>query len=115
MTEARRPILHLKLGAVTRPVEPEAPAKPAAWSKPKPDPFTAQRARAPTPRPAPPPAAPAPAWKCRPCGSAFDVPPEAGDADAIRCPSCNAKLGLAGDFRSDPPNLDKLRARQAKR
>jgi DNA-directed RNA polymerase subunit RPC12/RpoP len=52
-------------------------------------------------------------WKCRPCGTVFQVPREAGPEDSIRCPSCNARLGLARDFRQRPPNLDKLRARLA--
>jgi DNA-directed RNA polymerase subunit RPC12/RpoP len=56
-------------------------------------------------------ASPATRWKCRPCGMVFDLPAEAEDADPVRCPKCNAKLGKAVDFRGDPPLLDKLRAR----
>ena len=52
-------------------------------------------------------------WKCRPCGTVLQVAPELGDDDSVRCPSCNARLGLARDFRSDPPNIEKLRAREA--
>jgi hypothetical protein len=33
----------------------------------------------------------------------------------VRCPSCNARLGLASDFRADPPNVEKLRARHLKK
>jgi len=86
---ARRPILHLKLG-----------------SSPPPAPVDSAPAEAP--------AAPAPViytWKCKPCGTAFTPPPEGPDDDAVRCPACNARLGRAGDFRLDPPPLDKLRAR----
>jgi DNA-directed RNA polymerase subunit RPC12/RpoP len=47
---------------------------------------------------APPPPPPAPAatgdWKCKPCGSRFDPPAELADEDSVRCPSCNARLGL---------------------
>ena len=89
----RRPILHLKLGATP----------------------PAQRSEdAPPPAPA---AAPAPAtytWKCRPCGTPFIPPSEGPDAEAVRCPACNARLGRAGDFRLDPPPLEKLRARAVK-
>lgn len=68
---------------------------------------------------APPPPAPAPApvgdWKCKPCGTRFDPPAELADEDYVRCPSCNARLGLASDFRADPPNVAKLRARYLKK
>lgn len=53
------------------------------------------------------------AWKCKPCGKGLDVAAELADDEAVRCPSCNARLGLARDFRSDPPNLEKIRARAA--
>lgn len=68
---------------------------------------------APPPEPPPPPATGD--WKCKPCGTRFDPPAELADADSVRCPSCNARLGLASDFRSDPPNLAKLRARHLKK
>ena len=67
---------------------------------------------------APPPPPPAPVvgdWKCKPCGTRFDPPVELADEDHVRCPSCNARLGLASDFRSDPPNVAKLRARWLKK
>jgi hypothetical protein len=72
-----------------------------------------------TPHAAPPPPPPAPRptgdWKCKPCGTRFDPPAELADEDSVRCPSCNARLGLASDFRADPPNVAKLRARHLKK
>jgi hypothetical protein len=69
-----------------------------------------------TPEPAPPPPPPAVGdWKCKPCGTRFDPPVELADEDHVRCPSCNARLGLASDFRADPPNVAKLRARHLKK
>ena len=91
---ARRPILHLKLGASPS-AEPIADA----------------------PQPAPPTVQAAPGtytWKCRPCGTPFVPPREGPDDEAVRCPSCNARLGRAGDFRLDPPPLERLRARAVK-
>lgn len=57
------------------------------------------------------PAAEAPSrWKCKPCGAGFEV---AGDSaeEHVRCPKCNARLGLTVDFLSDPPKIQRLRAR----
>jgi len=72
-----------------------------------------------TPQAAPPPPPPPPPavgdWKCKPCGTRFDPPTDLADEDSVRCPSCNARLGLASDFRADPPNVDKLRARHLKK
>lgn len=51
-------------------------------------------------------------WKCKPCGTAF-VAAEAAQEDTVRCPKCNARLGLLADFEADPPNEAKLRARRA--
>ena len=66
--------------------------------------------------PEPPPAPPATGdFKCKPCGTRFDPPTELADEDSVRCPSCNARLGLASDFRAVPPNVDKLRARYLKK
>jgi hypothetical protein len=66
--------------------------------------------------PEPPPPPPAVGdFKCKPCGTRFDPPPELADEDSVRCPSCNARLGLASDFRAVPPNVDKLRARYLKK
>ena len=68
------------------------------------------------PEPTPPAAPPATGdFKCKPCGTRFDPPAELADEDSVRCPSCNARLGLAADFRATPPNVDKLRARYLKK
>ena len=137
----RRPILHLKFSSsepegadAPAPEGADAPAseKPAAppdAPAPRPLPvaptarsstktvreFTPTRAfrpaRPPRVEAPPPPPKPTFAWKCKPCGKGLDVAPELADDDAVRCPSCNARLGLARDFRSDPPNLEKVRAR----
>jgi hypothetical protein len=86
----KRPTLRLKFPP-PMPVTPMTPvAKPA-----RPTPVVAKT----------------PDWKCKPCGTAFDVPAEVTDEESVRCPSCNAKLGLAKDFRDTPPNTSKLRAR----
>jgi DNA-directed RNA polymerase subunit RPC12/RpoP len=50
-------------------------------------------------------------WKCKPCGAALEIGAELADADAVRCPACNAKLGRAEQFRGDPPDA-KVRARR---
>ncbi|MEH0198932.1 hypothetical protein V7S57_24160 [Caulobacter sp. CCNWLY153] len=68
-----------------------------------------------TPEPAPPPPPAVGDWKCKPCGTRFDPPVELADSDHVRCPSCNARLGLASDFRADPPRVEKLRARYLKK
>jgi hypothetical protein len=104
----RRPILHLKLGTPTPSLEPKPaptplPIVPRPFARPA---FARKKPIAPPP---------APAWKCRPCGAAFDPPRNLMDDEHVRCPSCNARLGLARDFRSDPPAVDRLRARPAKR
>jgi hypothetical protein len=68
--------------------------------------------------PEPPPLAPPPPtgdFKCKPCGTRFDPPAALADDESVRCPSCNARLGLASDFRAVPPNVDKLRARYLKK
>ena len=56
------------------------------------------------------PAAPA-AWRCKPCGAPVEVAVTLADEDEVRCPSCNALLGRASQFRSDPPQLQRVRAR----
>jgi DNA-directed RNA polymerase subunit RPC12/RpoP len=90
MTEKpKRPILHLKFPPAT-PIA--APGVPAAAS---------------------PPPAPAQIWKCKPCGKPFQVLSELADEDSVRCPACNARLGLASDFRAQPPELERVRARLA--
>ena len=89
---ARRPILHLKLGSPpaerTEAARPDSPAVQSA-----PGTYT---------------------WKCRPCGTPLVPPREGPDDEAVRCPSCNARVGRAGDFRLDPPPLERLRARAVK-
>ena len=97
MTEPpRRPLLRIKAGVTAPPMPGLRTPKPAAPAKPKPPVKVAHR------------------WKCKPCGAGFDVAPELAGDDAVRCPACNARLGKAEDFRADPPNLDKLRARPGK-
>jgi DNA-directed RNA polymerase subunit RPC12/RpoP len=50
-------------------------------------------------------------WKCGPCGKPFRVTTDMADEDPVRCPACNARLGLTKDFRGETPNLARLRAR----
>jgi hypothetical protein len=78
----RRPTLHLKLAPAVVPAAPPPAAAPEI-----------------------------PAWKCKPCGKTVPVGAELEDEAVVRCPSCNARLGLARDFRQDPPS-PKLRARR---
>lgn len=100
----RRRTLSLKPGTVvTRPLGPE-PLKPI---KPATRPFKAAALP-------PPPPEPAHGWKCKPCGKGFDPPEGAADDETVRCPNCNARLGLVGDFKQDPPP-NRLRARPVKR
>jgi hypothetical protein len=40
-----------------------------------------------------------------------EVSPELADDEAVRCPSCNARLGKAAQFRTDAPDQAKVRAR----
>ena len=99
----RRRTLSRKPGVVvTRPLGPE-PLKPLRPAKP----FKA----APPP---PPPPEPTYGWKCKPCGQGFDPPAGAPDDETVRCPNCNARVGLVGDFKQDPPP-NRLRARPVKR
>jgi DNA-directed RNA polymerase subunit RPC12/RpoP len=70
------------------------------------------RLKNPPPAAAPaPPAAASPQWKCKPCGAAFAVDPTLADADPVRCPACNARLGRAAQFRADGPG-EGVRARR---
>jgi DNA-directed RNA polymerase subunit RPC12/RpoP len=94
----RRPILHLK-SAPKLPITPDF------------TPPSRAKAKVVVPEAKPKASDKAPEWKCKPCGKGFDVAAELADDDAVRCPACNARLGLAKDFRSDPPNLAKVRAR----
>jgi rubrerythrin len=87
----RRPTLHLKL----------APRLAAAAESPAAAPLASAQ----------PATASAPTWKCKPCGATVPVGADLDDEAVVRCPSCNARLGLAQDFRQDPPG-PKLRARR---
>jgi DNA-directed RNA polymerase subunit RPC12/RpoP len=104
----RRKILSLKSGVAAPGGPPplERIARPAGH----------RRVVVMAPEPPPPPTPPATGdFKCKPCGTRFDPPAELADEDSVRCPSCNARLGLASDFRATPPNVDKLRARYLKK
>lgn len=52
-------------------------------------------------------------WKCKPCGALVEVAASLADDETVRCPSCNARLGKAAQFRSDGPEQQKVRARPA--
>jgi len=52
-------------------------------------------------------------WKCKPCGGIVVLTGKEGPEEVIRCPACNARLGKAGQFLSDPPD-EKVRARRFK-
>ena len=52
-------------------------------------------------------------WKCKPCGTLFEVDPKLADSDPVRCPGCNARLGLAERFRSGSGEVQGIRARIA--
>jgi DNA-directed RNA polymerase subunit RPC12/RpoP len=124
----RRPILHLKFPKSEPEGETPETERPRV-ALPRALPIAPGRksvtVREFTPSPAPrpmrpprrdPPPKPQPAaWKCKPCGRGFDVPASLDDNDSVRCPACNARLGLARDFRSNPPNLEKVRARAVAR
>jgi hypothetical protein len=101
----RRRTLSLKPGAAPK-LPVEAPdIRPAAF------------VRAPKPKaapPPPPPPAPTFGWKCKPCGQGLDPPADAADDEVVRCPSCNARIGIVGDFKQDPPP-NRLRVRPVKR
>lgn len=91
----RRPILKLKIPPAT-PVE--APPAPTARSRPV-------RLEAPT-------LPDGPQWKCKPCGALVVLTGQEADDAIIRCSSCNARLGLAGNFKPDAPDAGKVRARR---
>ncbi len=97
----RRPTLSLKNPPPPKPVvEPVVAPKPAAYS-PRPRPPK---------REVPPPVTYG--WRCKPCGTGLNVPADLTDEDSVRCPACNARLGLVKDFNGDEPNLAKVRARK---
>ena len=50
------------------------------------------------------------AWKCRPCGALLEIRPDLADNDIVRCPACNARIGKAGDLRTDDLPAAKVRA-----
>jgi len=54
-------------------------------------------------------AKPSPTWKCKPCGTSFQLTGE--EEEWVRCPQCNARLGRTSDFKADPPVVEKLRVR----
>jgi DNA-directed RNA polymerase subunit RPC12/RpoP len=83
----RRPILRLK-NPPPLPVQPAPPPKPGQA------------------------AAPATVWKCKPCGAALVLPETWAEGEELRCPNCNAKIGLVKDIMSDPPETSRLRARR---
>ena len=85
MTDApRRPILKLKF----------PPAAPPA----------------PEPAPPTPPALVGDRWKCKPCGGIVVITGDEPADQDVRCPACNARLGLAGDFQAE--GEAKVRARR---
>ena len=101
----RRPTLSLKNPPPPKPV-PEPVIAPVA--APRPSSFS-PRARAPKRE------APAPVvygWRCKPCGTGFNVPTDLAEDESVRCPACNARLGLLKDFQGEEPNLAKVRARK---
>ena len=51
-------------------------------------------------------------WRCKPCGTGFNLPTDLAEDESVRCPACNARLGLLKDFQGDEPNLAKVRARK---
>ena len=59
------------------------------------------------------PAAPPVRWKCKPCGALLEVDLALADDAAVRCPSCNARLGRVEQFRGDPAEVRGVRARLA--
>lgn len=92
----RRPILSLK-GAAKPPAAADAPHAADAPSAASPEPARPQL------------------WKCKPCGKTFEVPAELPDDEPMRCPACNARLGLAKEFRVEDLSLAKVRARPVAR
>lgn len=39
-------------------------------------------------------------WKCKPCGAVVELTGREAPDETIRCPACNARLGVVADFRS---------------
>jgi len=102
----RRPTRSPKNPPPPKPV-PEPVVAPVA--APKPFAFSPRPSRAPKRE------VPAPVvygWRCKPCGTGFNVPTDLAEDESVRCPACNARLGLLKDFQGDEPNLAKVRARK---
>ena len=78
----RRPILKLKFPPATPPAPPPAPDQDAGTR-----------------------------WKCKPCGGVVVITGLEPATDDVRCPACNARLGLAGDFQAADGD-SKVRARR---
>ncbi|WGM39795.1 hypothetical protein [Caulobacter sp. NIBR1757] len=78
----RRPILKLKF-------------PPAAPPRPEPTPVESAGDR----------------WKCKPCGGVVVITGQEPADQEVRCPACNARLGLAGDFQTADGG-GKVRARR---
>lgn len=55
---------------------------------------------------------PAPSWKCKPCGTPFAPATAANDEGEVRCPKCNARVGVLDDFTAG--RAEKVRARPIK-
>ena len=53
-----------------------------------------------------------PQWKCKPCGALIVLTGSEPDDAVIRCPSCNARLGVAAHFKAEAPDTAKVRARR---
>lgn len=51
-------------------------------------------------------------WKCKPCGALVTLTGAEADDAVVRCPKCNARLGLAGHFQAEPAELSRVRARR---
>lgn len=50
-------------------------------------------------------------WKCKPCGAVVVITGGEAPEDDIRCPTCDARLGIAADFLATPPST-RVRARR---
>ncbi|NBB17634.1 hypothetical protein GVN21_19920 [Caulobacter sp. SLTY] len=83
----RRPILKLKFPPAVAPAPPAAPAA-------APEPPPGER------------------WRCKPCSGIVVITGEEAPDSDIRCPACNARLGLAGEFQRPD---GKVRARRLPR
>jgi hypothetical protein len=80
---------------------------PDVRTRPPPDPQPEESAEAEGPAASP------SRWKCKPCGALVEIAASMADEEAVRCPSCNARLGRVGQFRAEGPEQQKVRARPA--